>query len=456
MEKNRNLIFGLSRIAIISFIAALFICTFMISAIVITREQNQALQTEQFLMEKGLRIVDTLSTLFFKTEVLTALVQYGEGDIVGFDGIAPLIVDNPVITKLLIAPDGVVSKVYSSYEDLSEMVGHDYFRPSVYGNIEAVKAVEMGELVIAGPFTSRYGRTILAGRAPVYLDREQTEFWGLVSVAVRFPEALDNAELGRLRAQGYEYELWRINPDTSERQVLSTNVQYANLNARFVDSSVQFMNANWYLRLKSTRVWYTDVEVISLIILGFFICLLVMFVGQNYSRLRQAKTALDVLAKTDPLTGINNRRNFIDLVESDSTRTRTAKNPSYITLVDADFFKKVNDTYGHLAGDKVLVEIAKRLKEATRASDIVARYGGEEFILYLPNMTKNTAQSVTERIRLAICERPFEVAENTFQITVSLGAATIETSLEKAIKNADDALYEAKQSGRNRVVFHGS
>jgi diguanylate cyclase (GGDEF)-like protein len=316
-------------------------------------------------------------------------------------------------------------------------------------------AVETGELVMAGPFMARQGYMILAGRLPVFMDAEKTDFWGLVSVTLKFPDALDSAELGRLRMQGYEYELWRINPDTGNQQILDSNITTTNPNSRYVEAHIQFLNADWYLRLLATHSWYNYPEVIILIITGLFISFLVLFVVQNNFRLKQTRTELTKLAKSDPLTGIYNRRHFAELVQIDIERARRFNENSYVILIDTDYFKKVNDTYGHLVGDKVLIELAKRMKEIIRPYDLLARYGGEEFIIYMPDSNEEGVAAATERLRLKICQHPFIFTDASLNVSASFGVAIIENgSIEKSIKNADDALYRAKEEGRNRVVFH--
>ncbi|MDR2572271.1 MAG: hypothetical protein LBD23_18505, partial [Oscillospiraceae bacterium] len=120
----------------------------MVGIIVAGNERNDSMQKEHFILEKSLRIEETLSRLFFKTEVLAALVRHGDGYIKDFDGIASLIVDDPAILNVLIAPDGIVTKVYSVYDDTSALLGHDFFA-DLSGNLEAMTAVETGELVMA-------------------------------------------------------------------------------------------------------------------------------------------------------------------------------------------------------------------------------------------------------------------------------------------------------------------
>jgi diguanylate cyclase (GGDEF)-like protein len=448
--------FNISRGAVFSFAVTLLLFSILVGAAIVSRERNTALQTEQFILEKSHRIQDTLSKLFFKTEMLATLVRHGGGYIDDFDGIAALIVDDPAILNILIAPEGVVTNAFSLHDDVSALIGHDFFSESG-GNIEAMMAVESGELVMAGPFISRQGYMVLAGRLPVFLDDGKTDFWGLVSVTLRFPEALDNADLGRLQTQGYEYELWRINPDNDERQVLDANITNPGGSARYLEKHIPFLNADWYLKLLATHAWYNYPEVIVLISAGIFISFLVLFIAQNHYRLKQTRAELAVLAKTDPLTGIFNRRHFAELTQMDIERVKRFNETAYIIILDIDHFKRVNDDHGHLVGDRVLIEIAGRIKEIIRPYDIFARFGGEEFIIYMPNSNREGVGAAVERLKANISDLPFCFTEDGLRITASFGVARVDTDgMEKTIKNADDALYQAKEEGRNRIVFHGA
>jgi diguanylate cyclase (GGDEF)-like protein len=125
-------------------------------------------------------------------------------------------------------------------------------------------------------------------------------------------------------------------------------------------------------------------------------------------------------------------------------------------MLDIDHFKKVNDTYGHQSGDQALVTVAKTLIKTLRINDMVARYGGEEFAIVLPETNRESAKIAAERCRKQIETSPIETESQKFSITVSIGTSSLPTpnikDSDTLIKSADDALYQAKRSGRNRVV----
>lgn len=172
-------------------------------------------------------------------------------------------------------------------------------------------------------------------------------------------------------------------------------------------------------------------------------------------RLRTSVRASIELAVMDALTGLHNRRYLEaclpDVVDAAVNR---GKFLSVLTL-DVDFFKSVNDTYGHDAGDRVLQELAGRLRSSLRSSDLVCRAGGEEFVVVLAGTDLPAAERVGERVRKAVAAKPFLVAPGcNLNITVSLGVASlasVDDGADDLLKRADQALYRAKRDGRNRV-----
>ena len=164
---------------------------------------------------------------------------------------------------------------------------------------------------------------------------------------------------------------------------------------------------------------------------------------------------LEQEAQRDFLTKIYNRRTFMSLAEARIESSRTCPEPIAVTMLDIDFFKKVNDTYGHDAGDEVLRRFAALISSLIREDDIFARYGGEEFILMITGAKRDIVEKVLERIRSHIESTPIEQCGQNIAITISQGACytTEPQPLETLISRADESLYAAKQSGRNRVEF---
>ena len=174
-------------------------------------------------------------------------------------------------------------------------------------------------------------------------------------------------------------------------------------------------------------------------------------------RLRTSVRQTIELAVTDGLTGLNNRRYLDNHLKVLFNRAAARGRPLSLCMTDIDRFKQVNDTYGHAAGDEVLKEFAARIRSTVRGADLACRYGGEEFVVVMPDTDARSAAIIAERLRSIIESKPFVLRDSgiPLNITASLGiacnAAGTETP-EQLLKQADRALYEAKNSGRNRVV----
>ncbi|MDQ2070029.1 GGDEF domain-containing protein [Natronospira bacteriovora] len=164
---------------------------------------------------------------------------------------------------------------------------------------------------------------------------------------------------------------------------------------------------------------------------------------------------LDTQAKTDELTGLPNRRAFLQRLQAELARHRRYGAEFTLAMIDADHFKAINDRHGHEAGDRVLCEVGARLQRELRDSDMAARFGGEEFALLLSETSADRAITVCERIRQAICQRPIALnGSDKVELTISIGLATPAGdghSVDSLLRQADDAMYQAKREGRNRV-----
>jgi diguanylate cyclase (GGDEF)-like protein len=173
--------------------------------------------------------------------------------------------------------------------------------------------------------------------------------------------------------------------------------------------------------------------------------------------LESSQERLKLLASIDSLTNLYNRRYFSQISEHILDLAKREREEVSLIMIDIDNFKSINDTYGHQIGDEVIIALSKRLMESQRKSDVVCRYGGEEFVVLLPNTNIDGAKVVAEKIREEIENITVAIGEEScLHFTVSLGVSMVkmkeEHNLEAVLKRADDAMYEAKKSGKNRVV----
>jgi len=206
------------------------------------------------------------------------------------------------------------------------------------------------------------------------------------------------------------------------------------------------------------RRLHVGFPVFSLAMFGAAFIAVSVMLGTQLRRRMRAESELVLLARTDGLTGLNNRRTFGEVLDREWRRARRSRSVFSLLFVDVDRFKAYNDTYGHQAGDDALAAVARCIGEnIRRPADTAARYGGEEFVVLLPDTPPAGAAQIAERIRAAIDELALEHAGSEYgRVTASIGLASWtpeqDNEPDAVIKAADEALYYAKTIGRNRVA----
>jgi diguanylate cyclase (GGDEF)-like protein len=172
---------------------------------------------------------------------------------------------------------------------------------------------------------------------------------------------------------------------------------------------------------------------------------------------KRIEKQLHRLATTDPLTGVLNRRHFFALAEQEFDRSHRYDRHISIILFDVDHFKEINDTYGHVAGDQLLQTIANRFLGNLRQIDIIGRYGGDEFVILLPETNQEQARMAAKRLHEIVTRDAVDTAKDSIPLHISMGVASVNNSdnMEKLLIKTDQALYAAKQAGRNQVSVFG-
>ena len=170
--------------------------------------------------------------------------------------------------------------------------------------------------------------------------------------------------------------------------------------------------------------------------------------------MNQEKKELEELVRTDALTGLLNRRAFMERFEIECARHQRKQKPFCLMMCDVDYFKKINDNYGHPAGDQVLAQLGRILQQSTRRnSDVAARFGGEEFVVLLPETQLEQARRIAEHIAWQLRVQEFEAGGKHFTSTLSIGLVEVsQGDIDESLRRADDNLYAAKEAGRDRIV----
>ena len=240
--------------------------------------------------------------------------------------------------------------------------------------------------------------------------------------------------------------------------VVETYLPSFNASGKIIGSIELYVDVTRY-RVETQRRVTRSVLILGIILLLVFsISYAIVYVGAQH--LKQLFLQLQTMAVSDPLTGIYNRGALINRAEEELSRLKRGNalphgNGLGVIMIDLDYFKKVNDTYGHQTGDKVLCEMTTRVTNCLREYDIFGRYGGEEFLVFVPNSDLNGVKVTAERIRNELNKSPFICGDYTLPITASFGVTCCQDPTETinvTLQRVDKALYKAKEDGRNRVV----
>jgi len=177
-------------------------------------------------------------------------------------------------------------------------------------------------------------------------------------------------------------------------------------------------------------------------------------IGRDLTATRQLQQELRLMANTDPLTGLLNRRRFLEQAESEFVRSQRYRHELAVVMLDIDHFKTINDTHGHFIGDQVLIAMSCASTNLLRGTDIMSRWGGEEFVILMPETPLAGAAILAERLREVLAQLAVDTTAGTLRFTVSAGVAARggpDAGITDMMQRADSALYEAKQHGRNRI-----
>jgi diguanylate cyclase (GGDEF)-like protein len=463
--------------------ASVFLVSAMVAAGLIWQLETRLIQLERARVANlaanySHAIQSNIERALSASYAVAALVRQGNGRVDNFEAVAgEMLPYYPGLSALMLAPAGVIRQAFP-FVGNEKAIGHDLLKDPARTK-EAFLARDTGKLTLAGPFNLVQGGLGAAGRLPVFLQGTEPKpsFWGFSSVLIRFPDVLKSAHLADLTRQGMDYELFRIHPDSGNKQVIDAS-SFSPLIDPVADR-LEVPNATWTLNVAPSRGWGSPLRLSVSAALGMLFAVLSAVLARFWvdmqaieAQLRDQAEQIQSLAFYDTLTQLPNRRMLSDRIQIAMAASQRSGRYGALMFLDLDNFKPLNDRYGHGVGDLLLVEVARRITGCIRKVDTVARFGGDEFIVMLSELDADKAESVAqaarvaEKIRAALADTYRLSVSNEknddvdieHQCTSSIGVVLFldhRQSEEKLLNLADIAMYQAKEAGRNVVRFHG-
>ena len=328
--------------------------------------------------------------------------------------------------------------------------------------IEQVKHKKLG--VVKGyalqiDFKEKYPNIILVEVDSIHdgLDKVNNgEIFGYLDNSLVLNYHIQRHHIGRLSISGKFEDHYRFSVATRVDEPLLLSI-FEKAVSSITNSEKELLYKKW-ISVKIERIKVIDYSLVYQIIA--IACVLLIFfalwnrkITKINKELRQAKDEIKLLAYTDKLTGLYNRTKLDELFELEIEKCKRFNHSLIIAILDIDYFKKVNDIYGHQVGDTVLAEISMLLQQNVRTTDHIGRWGGEEFVIICTETDKANSLYFIEKLRAKIASYDFTTVGTK---TASFGVAQFQKNdtIKTIIKRADDALYTAKEIGRNRVVFN--
>lgn len=441
----------------IATIALPFLLTFILlsSIYLVLLNQNIAQEKVRYgyiAANEAEHIVTTIDCIMARTNTLKALVQDHHGNTDFFNSIAASVYDfvgletGVVLKNIAIAPHGVVSDVYP-YKGNENLIGFDFMDLNKTGNAEAKDAYIKGDTVLTNPFKLIQGGIGMAGRTPVMLMvADEPELWGLVTITIDFEKLIEALKLKHLDSMGIDYELSYID-DKGEAHIMES---VGTLGDDAVKNRFAIRNLTWELSLRPKDGWSSAGQYIAA---GFLILLMSCFVAKFvdvFFQLRESNKTLKYISDHDVMTELGSRRAFEAVI--DSFPKELPKNYCML-MADINGLKTINDTYGHKAGDELILGASECLRRAFNGIDTIYRLGGDEFCV----ITTEPPETLQRRITFLEQLTAEWKGNYTSSLAISYGMANSSDHQDIAawIKDADQKMYECKRnyymtSGKDR------
>lgn len=360
------------------------------------------------------------------------------------------------IRHIALAPNLTISHIHPE-EGNRTALGLDYRTvPAQFPAV--VEVIARQEIMVNGPVNLVQGGSALIARAPVFVGDERSELWGIIAVVIDDQLMFDNA--------GMDTNLWGLDIAVRGKDgmgdlgdVFFGSPEVFNREAVTVDVILPY--GRWQLAASPVGGWQASLgQLISFWLIAVLISLVLsmasFLIAANYREKLSAIEVANYRADFDGLTGLANRSYFNQQLTSVIALHRRHQQKFALFFIDLDFFKEVNDSWGHHAGDQLLRHFSKRMTNIVRNDDVIARLAGDEFVIVLKDIEVATqAELLAEKLQLELGE-PYLIEGQYLSVTHSLGIAMYPQdgrNGETLLQNADRAMYEAKRAGKNRIYF---
>lgn len=388
-----------------------------------------------------------VSDMYILNNFSTLVTINPNGDQRDWDKIAQNIIRDGFHIRLIgLAENDVLNFVYP-LEGNEQILGIDYRdHPTQWESVEIARNI--GNTFIAGPFDLFQGGQALITRTPIFRDPPFNQnYWGVSSAVIDLDALLKDVGIGKIEKK-YNLAIRGANSAGKDGEVFyGTQDVFTNA---FTTEQVSFPYGGWYLALSGNELVLMDVpwyRIQSVRLIGYA---LMLIIALAYLMIYRLYRIADSRSMHDELTMLPNRRYFMySLKQAFKATQKQSARTFAVVNIDLDGFKAINDTYGHAAGDQVLIECANRIRSELRVSDIVARIGGDEFLVLLPRITDDQhVSSIVTKLRKTICAAPVVYEVHSIYLRISVGWVIYNDSfndVDGLLKAADEKMYEQKR-----------
>lgn len=425
------------------------------------RENEQYLLLGQVVNSQASTIERRLSHSLSTTYILAQELRRANGEFVDFDKYAREVIRTiSGVSNLQLAPKGIIAQIYP-LKGNEKAIGHNLLVDDSRKK-EAHMAIAKRKLTLAGPFDLIQGGVAVIGRNPVFIEGQDGEyFWGFTSALIFLNDLISITDLRQLESAGYSFEISRLHPDSGKEEVFARSI--SGLSFATYSTGVSVPNGTWKLTMSRVSSG-VKIFLISGTIGSFFTALIISMLSLRIFRephrlksvVEEKTKELEYFAFHDPLTGLANRQRLRESLERQIQEMKAKDKYLTVMYVDLDDFKRVNDTMGHEAGDRLLQIVAKRIKGSVRNNDMVARLGGDEFAILLADLDgRDDAVTIASNVIQSIV-LPVHLGPREAIVSATCGITVFPEDSENAdelLRYADLALYASKRSGKNRYGF---